>query len=109
MTATAQNNFTGWSAVSPQEASICYLPGLSSADVSLLQSEAAARYRSGDISARNVLLWLLSHRDHTKAVWGTYNPAAFGLAAQELSGKDLDLAFADLHKVNKPGSKAKKD
>lgn len=109
MTATAISPITGWSAVSPKEASVCYLPGVLPADVSLLQNEAASRYREGDPTARNILLWLLSHREHTKNTWGSYNPAAFGVAAQKISGDELARVFAELHLVKKPRPMTKKD
>lgn len=109
MTATATPPITGWSAVSPKEASVCYLPGVSPTDVSLLQNEAIKRYREGAQNARNVLLWLLSHREHTKNVWGSHNPAAFGVVAQKLSGGAPEEIFVGLHLVNKPGPRAKKE
>lgn len=100
------NSIEGWSTIPSDNACVCYIPGISETDVSLLTEKAIERHKSGDPKAKDVLLWLLSHREHTKLIWGTYNPVSFGLAAEKL-GNDASILFKHLHLVHKPGNSAK--
>ena len=100
------NSKENWLTIHPDNACICYIPGISATDVALIAEKAIERHKAGDPKAKDVLLWLLSHREHTKLIWGTYAPASFGLAAERL-GADADTLFQHLHLIKKPSNTAK--
>lgn len=89
---------------------LCYLPGVSPADVNHLQRTIFLALASGDeqlvSDAKDILNWLGSHREYVAQAWGTDNPATFASAIrrQPIDEKELrEIVFTDLALIAHPG------